>query len=883
MTQEEMIAQIPRGKEDKPVIMPMQPLVYDYHDIDGMFMMLDKKFSGCILFHFFKPMNPQIPGRIFLDGDEITGYTLKTLAVVGNMWVLGVPLRGKIAEYSREYQLHIEGFADTDGNEMEPQDFTVKSADRRYPEEKHAEHEAIALQAAREGIVLLKNQENLLPLSKGTVLNLFGKGVHQFRVGAVGAGKINPRYTVDFLQAVRDEGILTLNEELIKFYQCDEDQIPQEDVLARAKEKSDLAIMMITRGTGENLDNSSARGEWYLTIEEDALLQKLTKTFAHTLVILNVGYPIDVTYADKYGVDALVYSGFGGMLAGQALLDILSGTVNPSGKLPDTWALDYFDIPSSKNFYDCVDKERLDADCGIYVDTFYEEDIYVGYRYFTTFGKPVAHSFGYGLSYTQFKIETRETAFHTESQLLTMEVTVENTGLRDGKEVVQVYVKQPDGELEKPGKQLVFFTKTKELKPGEKEIISVQIPANHMVSYNEKTAAYIMEAGEYIVYSGNSVEALQCGSFHLAETSVVKQVTNLLTPPQELKLLSKWNEKETYPAGEYSKVIEGAKDFTPVRTMKKYPALFDGKKPENKLTYADVTVDPSLLENFVAQLSVEELARLSVCASAGWGMEGVGEAGHIYPVEGYELPAFLVSDGNSGVNLRMANIGMPSGVTMCASFNPELVRDIGRVIGEEAKELGIPLILAPALNIHRNPLNGRQPEYFSEDPYLAGILSGYYCQGMENAGVGSCIKHLLANNCETSRKRNQSVISERAIREIYFRAFELAMEVHMPASVMTAYNACNGQPTATDEELIQGLLRKENGFNGYVMTDWGSYDSADVARMVQAGNSWITPGTMDDTYTLPIVDGIAQGTVELARLQENVTWVLKTILRFSAA
>ncbi len=291
------------------------------------------------------------------------------------------------------------------------------------------------------------------------------------------------------------------------------------------------------------------------------------------------------------------------------------------------------------------------------------------------------------------------------------------------------------------------------------------------------------------------------------------------------------------------------------------------------IVFQDSTLD--------AQMTVEELARVSVCASAGWGMEGVGEAGSVFSPEGYGLPRFPVADGNSGVNLNIRNIGMPSGATLCVSFDRELCREVGRVIGQEAKALGIPMILAPALNLHRNPLNGRQPEYFSEDPYLAGTLAGAYAQGLESAGTASCMKHFIANNAESSRKRNQSVISERAIRELYLRAFEYAMEAHMPASVMTAYNAVNGCPTAADPDLLLGILREELGFEGFVMTDWTTYDTVDVAAMAGAGNCWITPGSLDDTYTAPIVEGVKNGSIELERLQDNVASMIKVLAKFS--
>jgi len=879
MGMEEFFASLPRGKEDKPLLFGAGPLVYDFHDIDGLYFMLDRKLSGCMILMWAKPMDPSVEGRVTLDGKPVENYVLQPMEVMGGLWILGVPLRGLVTEYGREYALHVEGFTDTDGNEMNPQDMTVTGIEKTEPQPENAEHEAIALQAAREGIVLMKNENKALPLEKGTVLNLFGKGVHEFRTGAVGAGKINPRYTVSFVEAVQMDQEYFLNEELAEFYGCDEDRIPPVEMLQRAKKKSDTAIMMITRASGENMDSSSAKGEYYLTDEEENLIKILTQIFSRTIVVLNVGYPVDVSFARRYCVDSLVYLGLAGMLAGPALLDVLTGRENPSGKLPDTWARDYFDIPASKNFYDCADKPRLNAESEEYVDTVYEEDIYVGYRYFTTFRKKAAYPFGFGLSYTSFVIEPETPIYDGEQMSLT--VHVKNMGEVRGKEVVQVYVGKPDGKLDQPERELMAFEKTKKLAPGEEQILQFTVPKKHLGSFSEDQAAYVAEAGEYRVYAGNSVEAPYVGSFCIDEDQLIRQAEHLMRPQKEFLRLSKKAEAATYPQGHHSGVVEGKTTFWPYAERKKYPAVFEGEKPEHPLTYHDVKENPALTDSFVAQLSIEELARISVCASAGWGMEGIGEAGRVFQLEGLEIPEFPVSDGNSGVNLNMKNIGMPSGVTMCASFNKELSEEVGRVIGEEAKSFGVPLILAPAFNIHRNPLNGRQPEYFSEDPYLAGVMAGVYCRGMENAGTASCMKHLMANNCESARKKNQSILSERAIRDIYFKAFEIAMEVHMPASFMTAYNAVNGCPTAADPELILGLLRGENGFDGFVMTDWTSYDTCDVAKMAAAGNCWITPGSTDDTYTSRIIKGVEDGTIELARLQCNVASMIRTMVRFA--
>ena len=306
----DFFASLPTGKNDKPLLFATGPLVYDFHDIDGLYFMLDRRLSGCLILMWAKQMDDSVKGKVTLDGKPIEGYVLESMELMGNMWILGVPLRGLVTEYAKNYTLHVEGFRDTDGNEMNPQDLTVTGIDREEPKAEYAGHEAIALQTAQEGIVLLKNQNDVLPLKRNTTLNLFGKGVHEFRIGAVGAGKINPRYSTNLAEAVHDRTDYTLNEELSVFYGCDKDLIPPEDMLERAKEKSDIAVMLITRAAGENMDCSTAKGEFYLDDEEDVLIRKLTDTFSKTVVILNVGYPINVTFAEKYKVDGLIYLGY---------------------------------------------------------------------------------------------------------------------------------------------------------------------------------------------------------------------------------------------------------------------------------------------------------------------------------------------------------------------------------------------------------------------------------------------------------------------------------------------------------------------------------------------------------------------------------------------
>ncbi len=877
MDSQEIFSKLPRGKDDKPILLTFAPVEYSRGDIDGLYYMLDRDFSGCLVLPFSKDMNSAIQGTASIDGQLLPPCVLKQMPLMQNLWVIGVPVRGFVHEYGKTYTLHIEGFVDIDGNMMVAQDIPVKCSDRIMPNAEHAIQEAVALKVAQDGIVLLKNEDDILPLPADAKLNLFGKAVHEFRTSAVGAGKINPRYTIDFLEALNEHSSFSVNEELVDFYRCDCDNIPTDEVLARAQALSDVAIFIVTRGTGENMDNSTRKGEFYLTDEEDALLKELCSRFTNVIVILNVGYPIDVHWADEYGVKALLYTGFGGMFGGQAVVDVLNGNVNPSGHLPDSWPIDYFDLPASANFYNSVDKPVLSTECATYLDTVYEEGLYVGYRYYTTFGKSPAYPFGFGLSYTDFAVTC--TSCHFDGEKLIVTAKVENIGKRAGRQVVQLYLHKPSSfARETPERELVSFEKTPILKPGE--IIELRLTANIniLTVYDTEKAAWVLPAGQYTVFMGTDSSAPECGSFAVEEERIIKQVEHLMCaaePPQEMT-----QSNSAWPAGKRSGVRD---DLTAYELSPRYHrrAEFTVKKSDEKVLFADVKRDLTLADAFVAQMSVEELARLSVCASAGWGMEGIGEAGRVFQVEGYDIPDFPVSDGNSGVNLRIANIGLPATAVMTASFDKELMESIGKTIGQEAKALGMPLILAPGMNLHRNPLNGRQPEYFSEDPLLAGTMAGLYCRGMESVGVGSCMKHLVANNCESSRKRNMSIIGERTLRELYLRPFEIAMSIHQPASIMTGYNGCNGQPTSTDEDLIQGFLREELHFKGITMTDWGSYDTADVVEMVKAGTCWITPGSMDDTYTKPIVQAVLEGRLEKARLQENATYFVRTLALFA--
>lgn len=814
-------------QNERPEIEGDGAFPYDIDDVDGNMYMLDHQFSGCLVVRFSKQMDESVYGRVTYDGRALPKGVMKAIAVAGDIQMLGIPVRDILKEYDRDYTIEVSGFCDLYGNEMLPQTVEIHTMPKKMPDPKYKGHDEIALQAAEEGIVLLKNSGEILPLEPQCRIDLWRSG--QFRIGAVGAGRINPRYSIALDRAVEEYSSFVVTE------------------------SAEIVLFVVSRPSGENYDNNAAKGEFYLSDEETEALEDFRRQGKKVVALINSGYPMDLRWTREELVKAVLWCGFPGMLGGKAVVEILDGRVNPSGKLPDTWSLDYKDIPASANFYQPDTAEgALGAGSRLYVDTWYEEDLYVGYRYFETFSQEVMYPFGFGLSYTEFEF----LPLLEEKGKVSVRVT--NTGRQAGKEVVQIYVQLPDGKLEQPSKLLAGFGKTKLLQPGESQTLMFSVTQDELKSYDEETASWIMEAGDYRFYAGNSIKNLRAfGKIHLSDTQVIRQTENLMRLPEQMETLSKKN--RNFPTGRKSGIRAGADRLKVTSDRKHYPAA---------------SSEPASL---VSQMTVEELARLSVCASHGWGMHEKGEAGRIYRLDKYDIPPYTVADGNNGVNIHKPNIGMPCSNTVCATWNPEIAYEAGRIIAEEAKENGIQMILAPAMNIHRNPLNGRHPEYFSEDPYLAGIMAGNQSKGLEEHGVSSCFKHAVANNSEASRKRNHSFVTERALREIYLRVFEVAMSVHQPDSMMTGYNAVNGCYAAEDEELIQGIFRREFGFKGFVMTDWESYETIHIPSAIQAGNCWITPGSQDRTYVEPIVEGVKNGIIDEARLRENVNYILQIV------
>lgn len=785
-----------------------------------------------------------------------------------------VPLGGSQLDYDRDYSICFTGFKGVSGEYFEPYTLNIHTEKKRVQDMAYAEHDAKALEAAREGIILLKNDDNVLPVKEDNVLNCFGAGQFMYRITATGASLINPRWRPDFMQAVGEHSSFSLNEEVSALYRELKDTVPDGDILARAKEKSDMAFIFLSRHSGEMNDNRPVKGQYYLTDDEDAMIAAVSSVFEKTVAVLTVGHPIDMRWIKKYGIKAVLYVGFAGMLSSYALMEILDGRTNPSAKLPFTITWDYHDDPVNSNFPTLKEGEAHPGESGKGVHIYYEEDIYMGYRYFDTFQKPVAFPFGHGLSYTVFSLEP--VCFKRTENGISTEIKVTNTGKVPGKEVVQLYLSAPDGKLEKPAHVLIGFEKTALLAPGESQNLTLSAGNGDMASYDESTSSWIFDKGEYFVFAGTGLSnLLSVGSFSVDDFTVLKKVKSYAAPVEGFKRLTK-----------ASPTVDGSRSmYTPVEERIAVSAPRTEYEPSTLAPYNSETItwemlkkDETLLDSFVSQMSDDEQCQLNICAGNHFNSWDKG-AGYTPDMPKYGLTSMDVTDANAGIHFLKPNIGFPASSVIAASFNKDIAYTVGSVVGAECKENNMVINLGPGMNIQRAKLNGRHPEYFSEDPFLAGTLAGMHGMGLEDSGVGCCYKHMFCNNSDTCRKSSHSIVSERAMREIYLKAFEVAFRVHKPTTVMTSYNAVNGLYPAENAALLQGLLRDEWGFDGFVMCDWGSYKTIDLAQMVKAGNCWICDGGPEILAQLK--EAVADGKVSRAVLQNNVKYLVKIFLRWS--
>lgn len=802
-------------------------------------------------------------GDAYVDGIKISK---PIFFIHDNRPILSLSVGEVMKEYDKTYEVKLTGFKDEDGSAVEDVVFNIKTEAKRKENPKYKEHDDIALLAAKESIVLLKNNNNLLPLKSDAVLNIFGN-INSFRISNFGAPAINPRWNPTLIDAIKDHSSFILNEELTNLYLNDAYLIPDKSIIDKAKALSDTAIIFITRKSGEDIDNRAIKGEYYLKDEELKMIEAVSNSFDKTVLILNSGYPIEMGFIDKYNIDSVIYIGYAGMLASYGLIETLDGRNNPSGKLPTTFPYDYFDTPASKNFITPKENESNPFEKQGAIKTYYLEDIYVGYRYFDSFNQKAAYLFGHGLSYTSFTIEKISFVYNR------LDVVVTNTGLFAGKEVVQVYVKVNSKKCETVNRSLCAFKKTKLLQPLESELLHIDIDEFTISNYIDGN--YMLIKGDYELYVGDSLlNSKVFASFSVDSNKIIKKCNRVGLPVEEFKVLSKTNpniESLSKKINYEDRLMPHAerKEFNP-KELKEYHG--------DLIKWNDVKNDLSLMEDFISQMDEYELCTLNCNGGNNWKYGLDGAAGKLPVIEKYGIKALEVSDANAGVNIIKPNIGFPQSSSIASSFNEDIAYLVGKVIAKESIENGICINLGPGFNIQRNILNGRNSEYFSEDPYLSGVMAGNQGRGLEANGVGSTYKHMFANNAETLRKSQESIVSERALREIYLKNFEYAFRVHKPIGVMNCYNALNGIYPAESVELMQDYVRDELGFDGIIMTDWYSYVTISEVEICKAGSNWISDGDIE--YADKLYEAYKKGLISKAVLQHNALHVVKAFMKY---
>ncbi len=698
-------------------------------------------------------------------------------------------------------------------------------------------HIELSKRAADEGIVLLKNNSHILPLSEGTPVALFGKAHIDYAIGGGGSGSVFCEYTKNIYDALKLTGKVKIFEKLSMYYKSyvetayqngervglfDEADVPYE-LIREAKEVTDTAVITINRYSGEGWDRKNDGTDTYfdLSEKEQAMVRAVTEEFDKVIVLINAGAMINTDwFADNDRVQAALMVWQGGQEGAQAVADVLTGAVTPSGKLVDTCAKSFADYPSSECFHESDDYAK------------YTEDIFVGYRYFETVpGKKerVVYPFGYGLSYTSFKFSDISAA-ETDGRIH-VSATVTNTGKYSGKEVVQLYYCPPQGKLTKAARELCAFKKTKVLMPGESEKLTLDFAVEDMASYDDTGAvcesSYVLEEGEYKLYIGNSVrEAEELQYKHIEPKTRVTQKLTKYCAPERL-------DKRLMSNGEYVPVTEEKQE------RKAFPCNYVcekniPEKDEDIKKLIDVYNGELTLDEFLTQLTDDELAGLAKAVIS----KGTTITGGLCELIKYGVYAPMTSDGPAGVRIfpymGLTATAFPIGTMLACTWNTDIVEEIGKAVALEMKENNMFVWLAPGLNIHRSPLCGRNFEYYSEDPHISGKMAAAMVRGVQSKGVVATPKHFACNNKETNRFESDSILSERALREIYLKGFEICVKEAAPKAIMTSYNVINGVRASENAELITGILRGEWNYRGIVMTDWDNH--ASHYKEILAGN-----------------------------------------------
>ena len=766
------------------------------------------------------------------------------------------------------------------------------------------EHIALSCHAAEEGMVLLKNEGGILPFEKGTRVALLGKGTFDYVKGGGGSGDVTVSHTVNLYDGLIRTGYVETEEKTVQFYRryvqdqyragCEpglvaEPELPDE-LLSLARAFTDTAVISISRFSGEGWDRSVQgkqppvgrglaaqstglfeRGDFYLSDAESAMVKKVTAAFPRVVVVLNVGGMVDSEwFRMEKRIGAVLMAWQGGIEGGTAAARLLCGLANPSGKLSDTFAKDLTDYPGTATFHESTD----------YVD--YIEDIYVGYRYFETIPgakERVNYPFGFGLSYTTF--ERKLLSAEEKDGEIFIRLRIINTGNRAGRETAQVYYSAPQGRLGKPRRVLCAFRKSRMLAPGEAEEMLLCFRADRMASYDDLgricASAYVLEKGEYRFYVGGSVREAEPVSFvyRLEEDVITERLSARMVPSALKKRLTaegtfeklpcKKAENAGKPAVHDMRQHEG--EVPAVRAVERLSRKMSAER--NMPCFTDVAEGKMTLDEFISRLSDEEIAHLL----GGQPNLGVANTWGFGNLPQYAVPNAMTADGPAGLRIHrdcgVCTTAFPCATLLACTWDPELACAVGEAGAEEVKENNIAMWLTPAVNIHRSPLCGRNFEYYSEDPYLAGMMAAGMVKGIQSRHISPAVKHFALNDKETNRKNSDSRVSERAIREIYLKAFEIIVKTAKPLCIMSSYNLINGCRASENRDMLTGILREEWGYEGMVCTDWWNYGEHD--REVLAGNDLKMPTGFPEY----LLEALEQGRIT----REDMTLCAKRILR----
>ncbi len=709
-----------------------------------------------------------------------------------------------------------------------------------------------AREMATEGIVLLKNENKTLPIKKEDTVAVFGRcAVNYIAMGYGSGGDVIAPYERSLMDGLRENKVKVL-ETLADRYTlwCQEHEsdvnrdawgrwprhYPEmpldEETVAQAAKDSDIALYVISQAAGEDLENTLEKGAYYLADQEMEILDLLTKHFKRVAVILNCGNVIDMSWTKHYGarIGAILNAWQGGMEAGTALADVLTGKQSPSGAMADCIAEHYVDYPGNENF-------------GKIEFNNYIEDIYLGYRYFETFApEKVLYPFGFGLSYTTFKMETTATV---EENTVSLQVCVTNTGDYAGKHIVQCYLGRPCGKLGNPNKILAAFAKTKTLEPNESQVLCLTVNLKDFAAYDDSGVTgyrfcYVLEEGTCRIEVGDNARDTECVlTLQKEALEVVSQLKEAAAVKPDCAFDRMVNKDGVLV---FEKTPVSQKDIK-AQILDEIPEPY--VKPEEEFMFADVMNGKHTVEEFVAQLSYEELDQIT---------HGQGEMNSCFGTEGNAgafggvtdtlrkrgLPAMVTVDGPSGIRIKRTVALLPCATALACTFNTEGVEQLYGMVSKEMSYYNVHMLLGPGMNIHRNPLCGRNFEYYSEDPYLTGKIAAAAIRGIQSAGHSACPKHFACNGQEYYRNRNDSRVSERALREIYWKGFEIAIKEGKPMSLMTSYNKVNGVWSHYHYEMVTQVLREEWGYEGLVITDW----------WMQAGASLEFPHITNDAYRI---------------------------------